>query len=92
MVGRIGIHRGRHRRIHGAVLLASGLMTGQQFTAALGTIGWSQRHLAHVLGCDTNLPTRWARGVLPIPDTLAVWLRRIEECVTSAGLPEWRKR
>ena len=72
--------------------MADGLMTGTQFTEALRTIGWSQRHLAKILGCDTNMPTRWERGEVEVPAGLTVWLRGLAGYHRTAGVPEWRKR
>jgi hypothetical protein len=67
-------------------------MTPYEFTEALDTIGWSKKHLARILGCDSNMPTRWARGEARIPDGLAVWLFGLAGYHKSVGVPEWRKR
>ena len=67
-------------------------MTPAQFTAALATIGWSQRHLATLLACDTNLPTRWATGRAAVPPALAAWLGKLAECHRRHAVPEWRIR
>jgi hypothetical protein len=68
-------------------------MTPEEFTAALTRLGWSQRYLAQLLSCDTNLPTRWARGVAPIPAAISKWLRQTVLCVERHPVPDdWRVR
>ena len=68
-------------------------MTASQFTQALATIGWSQRHLASLLGCDTNLPTRWATGRASVPEPLADWLEALAYAHRHHGVPgNWRVR
>jgi hypothetical protein len=67
-------------------------MTPDEFTEALDTIGWSKKHLARILGCDSNLPTRWARGHAQIPAGLAEWLRALADFHKAVGMPEWRSR
>jgi hypothetical protein len=49
-------------------------MTPAEFSAALEALGWSHRHLARRLRCDSGLPIRWARGTAPVPLPLARWL------------------
>lgn len=68
-------------------------MTGDQFIAALATLGWSQRHLAMLLGCDTNLPTRWATGRVEVPPSIAAWLAMLSAYIAKHPAPnDWRKR
>lgn len=68
-------------------------MTPTQFTAALATLGWSQRHLASLLECDTNLPTRWARGDAAIPPSIARWLTVLAAFAEKHPAPnDWRKK
>lgn len=67
-------------------------MTGAEFAAALNTIGWSQRHLAELLGCDTNLPTRWTRGDAAVPKPIQAWLAKLAAAHRSLPPPEWRRR
>lgn len=67
-------------------------MTPSQFTEALATIGWSQRHLAELLRCDTNLPTRWASGRATVPKPIAAWLGDIARYHERHPAPEWRVR
>jgi hypothetical protein len=62
-------------------------MTPDEFTAALMAIRWSQRHLAKILECDTNMPTRWARGNAQIPAGLAAWLRDLADYHKAVGMP-----
>lgn len=68
-------------------------MTPLAFSAALETLGWSQRHLAALLRCDTNLPTRWGRGEAPIPPSIARWLEALARCHERLPVPtDWRVR
>ena len=68
-------------------------MTGDEFVAALATIGWSQRALCSLLGCDTNLATRWSRGTAAIPPSIARWLQRVAACHERNPVPtDWRVR
>lgn len=70
-------------------------MTAQGFVDALDTIGWSQRHLSELLGCDTNLPTRWARGAVPVPPAIAAWLGELRQAHLQNPPPPsaaWRLR
>jgi hypothetical protein len=68
-------------------------MTPKQFTAALETLGWSQRHLATLLACDTNLPTRWARGTADVPPSIGTWLADLARHHHRHPTPtDWRSR
>ena len=67
-------------------------MSPSQFTEALGVLGWSQRHLAVLLRCDTNLPTRWSRGTAAIPEVIADWLEALVYAHRYHGVPDnWRR-
>ena len=66
-------------------------MSPQQFSATLATLGWSQRHLALLLECDTNLPTRWATGRVAVPPSIARWLTVLAAFVEKHPAPNnWR--
>lgn len=66
-------------------------MTPDRFAACLKTLGWSQRHLASLLACDTNLPTRWAAGRAAIPESIAKWLERCARMIERNPPPDdWR--
>lgn len=68
-------------------------MTGDEFSAALLAIGWSQRHLVTLLECDTNLATRWARGSAEVPPPIARWLTKLVACHERHPVPDdWRTR
>lgn len=68
-------------------------MTPTEFLAALAAIGWRQSTLADRLRCDTNLPTRWARGEAEIPPAVASWLRAMERAHARLPAPQdWRRR
>lgn len=68
-------------------------MTPDRFAAALETLGWTQRHLARLLRCDTNMPGRWAKGAAAIPPTIAAWLERLVGAHQGNPAPEdWRAR
>jgi hypothetical protein len=68
-------------------------MTPDQFTAALQTIGWSQRQLVALLECDTILATRWSRGTAAIPPRIERWLTKLVACHERNPVPtDWRVR
>jgi len=67
-------------------------MTPTRFLATLEALGWSQRHLASLLQCDTNLPTRWATGRAVVPPALARWLDTLAACHAAHPVPDWRQR
>jgi hypothetical protein len=68
-------------------------MTPDQFTAGLQTIGWSQRQLVALLGCDTILATRWSRGTAAIPPRIERWLTKLVACHERNPVPnDWRVR
>lgn len=67
-------------------------MSPGQFAAALAEIGWSQRHLAMLLRCDTNLPTRWANGRAAVPKPIAEWLSDLARYHERHPVPVWRVR
>jgi hypothetical protein len=49
--------------------------------------------LATLLACDTNLPTRWARGTAPVPASLASWLADLARYHRRHPTPtDWRSR
>lgn len=54
-------------------------MTPSQFRAALVIIGWSQRHVATLLGVDERQARRWAAGAA-IPPDIAKWLFDLVSC------------
>ena len=66
-------------------------MTPAAFTEALYLLGWSQRHLAIVLGCDRALAHKWAHGKAPIPPAIAGWLGNLSAAVEAHPPPaSWR--
>ena len=68
-------------------------MTPAAFAQALDAIGWNKRHLARQLQCDTNLPTRWARGDAAIPAQIAAWLTGLTGAHRAMPPPQdWRTR
>jgi hypothetical protein len=68
-------------------------MTPAAFAAALERLGWSKRHLVDLLRCDTNLPTRWARGDAEIPPPIATWLTGLTGAHHAHPPPQdWRRR
>jgi len=68
-------------------------MTGPELKDALATLGWSQRHLAFLLGCNTNLPTWWARGDLTVPPDIGDWLHELAAFHARHPVPQsWRQR
>ena len=69
------------------------LMTADDFTAALETIGWSGRQLSAMLGCDHNLPGRWAAGTAAVPPPIARWLERLARALIANPPPtDWRTK
>ena len=68
-------------------------MTPDRFSECLDQLGWSQRHLSALLGCDTNLPTRWSRGDALIPPSIGSWLEALITAYSVHQPPEdWRVR
>jgi len=68
-------------------------MTPALFAVALELVGWSKRQLATMLGCDHNLPARWAAGTAPIPPEIARWLDRLAQAHIANPVPtDWRVR
>ena len=66
-------------------------MTPTDFIEALDILGWSQRHLAGVIGCDRALVGRWAHGTVPIPPAIADWLANLRTAVEAYPPPaSWR--
>ena len=66
-------------------------MSPAAFTAALQTIGWSQRHLASLLECDHILPMRWASGRAQVPPRVARWLTTLATLHDRHAPPtDWR--
>jgi ribosome-binding protein aMBF1 (putative translation factor) len=63
-------------------------MTGAELRKALATIGWSQRCLARRLGIDESRVRRWARGTPPMPESVAVWLRKAAAWHTANPPPK----
>jgi hypothetical protein len=68
-------------------------MTGARFLECLDILGWSLRHLARLLHCDTNLPMRWGRGAATVPPSIAQWLEALCHAHKMLPTPEdWRHR
>jgi transcriptional regulator with XRE-family HTH domain len=68
-------------------------MTPAEFSDALAALGWSRRHLAEQLGCDTGLANRWAAGRAAIPPRIARWLMLLVKDHERRGKPDgWRVR
>jgi hypothetical protein len=68
-------------------------MTPAQFTSALDRLGWSKRHLASLLSCNTNLPSWWASGREPVRPDVARWLARLAAFHLINPPPKnWRRR
>lgn len=66
-------------------------MTPAEFSAALATLGWSERFLARQLGCNHKLVQRWSAGGTLIPPPIARWLDRIAGCHERYPPPDdWR--
>jgi hypothetical protein len=68
-------------------------MSPTQFSTALGMIGWSKRHLASLLSCNTNLPSWWSTGRVTVPESLAIWLSTLAVFHDRHPAPtDWRQR
>jgi hypothetical protein len=68
-------------------------MTPAEFRATLAALGWSGRFLSRRLGCQHNLPVRWARGSRPVPASIAAWLERRRSALEADPVPAaWRIR
>jgi len=55
-------------------------VTPDRFRSCLGAIGWSQRHLADILGKDERQVRRWASGQYTVPADVGEWLERLAQC------------
>jgi hypothetical protein len=51
-------------------------MTPTDFRAALGTLGWSIRGLARMLGRPEGSVTNWTKPEYRVPPDVAAWLQR----------------
>jgi DNA-binding transcriptional regulator YiaG len=68
-------------------------MTPTEFAAAVDRLGWSQRGLADLLGCDDRLVRRWANGERSFPPSLVAWLRTLATFHAAHPPPtDWRRR
>lgn len=56
-------------------------MTGPDLTAALRTLGWSERQLAARLGVRPSTVRGWRAGRTPIPGDVVERLRRVEQAI-----------
>jgi transcriptional regulator with XRE-family HTH domain len=59
------------------VALAVAAVTPAEFSAALVSIGWSQRQLAGRLKCDQKMASRWSSGAAAVPPSIATWLTQL---------------
>lgn len=70
-------------------------MDGEGLKRALAAIGWTNRHLGSVLGCDHGQVSRWGANQRPIPRSVAVWLQalvRAHEKLPPPAPEVWRQR
>ena len=71
-------------------------MTGvaaTELVTALDALGWSNRHLARLLGCDHKLTERWLDGTAAIPPSVLSWVRRLAAAHERNPAPtDWRVR
>ena len=49
-------------------------MTAAELRARLNELGWTQRHLAKMLGITPRTVNRWATGALEVPVYCAAYL------------------
>ena len=49
-------------------------MNPEQFKQALAELGWKQSDLCAKTGLEKKTPSRWATGVVPIPDWVSAYL------------------
>lgn len=49
-------------------------METQEFTQALGVLGWKQSDFCRRAGLDKNTPSRWVNGKTPIPAWVGAYL------------------
>ena len=60
-------------------------MAGDELHAELKRRGWRQRELAKRLGVKEETVSRWRRGYLPVPSTVAAYLRDVPREPEVAG-------
>ena len=66
-------------------------MNPDDFIAAVETLGWTRYQLSRRLGCDHNLPARWADGSAAVPPQIARWLERLARAHIANPTPtDWR--
>lgn len=60
--------------------------------AALKMLGWSDRHLAGLLGCTRALVGQWKSGRSSLPPVVADWLARLAAAHAANPVPQgWRR-
>lgn len=69
-------------------------MNKDRFRWCLHVLGWSMEETGRRLYTDSNSIRRMARNIMPIPDTLALWLEYLAAGMLSEPpLPAaWRRR
>ena len=68
-------------------------MTPTRLREILDTLHWSQRDLAHLLGCNERLVRRWAAGQAEVPSPVAAWAEtRLTDHHGNPPPAVWRAR
>ncbi len=63
-------------------------MTPEEFQSALSTLGWKQSDFCRMADVDKNTPSRWIKGITPIPGWAARFLAMAQEIRRLAVLIE----
>jgi len=67
-------------------------MTADELRRLLNKMNWSQGDLARNAGRDPARTHKMARGLEPIDEPLAAWLRRVEPVITDRPLRPGNRR
>lgn len=68
-------------------------VTAERLRECLARMGWSQRGLAEMLGCDDRLVRRWASGETLVPWEVGSWLEALAKFHERNPVPTlWRRR
>lgn len=59
-------------------------MTGTELRDRLEGLGWTQRHLANVLGVTARTVNRWVRGLGPVPVYVSAYVKTMRPRKVSA--------
>ena len=68
-----------------------GMMTPEEFEAALKSLGWKQSDFCRMADVDKNTPSRWMNGITPIPGWARKFLEMAQEIKRLSNLIDPKK-